>query len=391
MSTTSLFCLLASSVVIRVLLLPQCYSGGIALAEAAASIATTTHEEEDLVFQESTDTSHLPSTCQIRKFPSYHYSIVPTEDDDDDDERIRTTAVDQETKSPTESTLHRLEIDIRNISPKNLNVNVDYDLGTIHVLGWLEKSSNSVRGEVTATASRLPPPPQACIYQEWNVAKSIRRVDEKEEEVVDLYSMVMELQENGILQLSLPVTAAFKTSAGQEDKVDLRKSDDMPVTKPVSQPSISTTAVADRSSKTAIRSSPLPLRVAAESKQLRGLVRIHKAASTSIAIAPTMSPQHPETALRQFVPVSSTTTNTRRKGSATPGSTSRNASRSEAGHRRIDFEAKQDEELFVEEMSYHEQQLLALERFLLLSFGSSSSSSSNNGEEKGVRTTARTS
>jgi HSP20 family molecular chaperone IbpA len=83
---------------------------------------------------------------------------------------------------------YNLVVDLPNVSPKNLNVNVDFDLGVIEVLGWLESADASSNQDVVKT----------CIFQEWEVETRTKQTD-----YVNLYELVMKL-EDSVLKLSVP-------------------------------------------------------------------------------------------------------------------------------------------------------------------------------------------
>lgn len=162
---------------------------------------------ETSIFQESVSQTPPPS-CLNRFYPTYNVLEL--------------------------NGFYKLVIDVPEVHPKNLNVDVDYSAALIRVLGWIDDSGGTSGVESNTNA---------CIYQEWTVrAKS-------EDIHVNIQDLVMKLKD-GELIISIPMVMSRETNKLNGAKERILLEDD---TKRV-----------------------VPLRVATEGKKLRGLARISR-------------------------------------------------------------------------------------------------------------------
>ena len=127
----------------------------------------------------------------------------------------------QEDSSDENPTQHFLIIDLPQVSPRNLNVDVDYDDGRINILAWKFNPTPVVaEGEQHRQQQKqsLPTTPVECIYQEWKV------VDPNSS--IDIYSLVMGLDQ-GRLTISIASKAHVDVpSTASTDAAILPNSDE---------------------------------------------------------------------------------------------------------------------------------------------------------------------
>ena len=98
---------------------------------------------------------------------------------------------------------YNLSIDLPKISPKNLNVDVDYDLCIINILAW--KFNPTPRRQYhDEEEMSMPLTPIECIYQEWKVATTdMDKNNDNATDEIDIYSLVMGLDQ-GRLTITIP-------------------------------------------------------------------------------------------------------------------------------------------------------------------------------------------
>lgn len=97
-----------------------------------------------------------------------------------------------------QSSAYQLLIDVSGISPKNFQVDVDYEKGLIDVLGWIQQSpaiSSSAVGE-KKNNNNNENAKHTCVYQQWNICSI-------PDSRFDVHDLVME-RKDGKLVISIP-------------------------------------------------------------------------------------------------------------------------------------------------------------------------------------------